>query len=165
MRYTRRLDDFKRHFTAEERKGHRLHKVHLTISAAYVTLSPCTPGRTGWTLRTWNTPVQWCTWCHEKERPLICCIYVQGPFVPLLSLLNKLISLLFKIISPKSAVFFLDHVHILAWFRCVSMMHSHTWSICVPKVYTIISFLKEYNAYSWPCYCCPLGTEILQALI
>lgn len=107
MRYTRRLDDFKRHFTAEERKGHRLHKVHLTISAAYVTLSPCTPGRTGWTLRTWNTPVQWCTWwCHDKERPLICCIYVQGPFVPLLSLLNKLISLLCKIIITKICSFF-----------------------------------------------------------
>lgn len=72
MRLQRILHGYKRHFTAEEGKGHRLHKVHLTISAAYVALSPWTPcWWTGWTLRTWDTPVHPHMWWSGKTSDML----------------------------------------------------------------------------------------------
>lgn len=132
MRHKRMLHDYKRHFTAEERKGHRLHKVHLTISAAYVTLSPCTPrGQDGHWGR--ETPVQPHVWWSATTSDMlrVCAGTFCASCVALL--------LLFKLMSVKSERFFWT-VHILAGFSCVSTIYPHPRCIWVLKICTEFSF-------------------------
>lgn len=135
MRHKRMLHEHKQHFTAEERKGHRLHKVHLIISAAYVTLSPCTPG--GQDGHWGRETLQFNHTSDDQQRPLICCVCAGIFCASCVALL-----LLFKLISVKSEQFWWT-VHILAGHilaGCVSMIYPHPRCIWVLKICTEFSF-------------------------